>query len=244
MINVFKYSGLGISKESEEYKDIYRYLQLMLEKNRCINLTNITDINIAELLHIEDSLVPYIFLKDYIAKKYVFSDIRLADIGSGCGFPGVALSIALSLHATLVDSVSKKINAINSILKEIDLHDQIKTISKRIEEVAELVNSDELSSFHIVTARALSSLPSILELSSPLVQHNGLFIAYKGSVDESEFTSGLKVADIVGFELISKISGLLSDDKTFRNVYIFKKVGNSQIDLPRRNGLAQKRPLA
>ena len=215
-----------------QYQSIEDYLNTMLEVNKSINLTRINSFKDSQILHIEDSLYALNYVKDAIPGDY-------ADIGSGCGFPGVAIAIASGRDTFLIDSSRKKMNAVKGILEKIGQAKKIKTLAYRIEELP----SEYIGRFSVVSARALSSLGSIIELATPLLKTDGIFIAYKAKLNEEEkvpdkkdlLKFGLKLEDIKEYKL--------SDGDTNRTLIVFTKINEPQIKLPRRNGLAQKKPI-
>lgn len=208
------------------------HLSLVIKTNETLNLTRITSYKEGILLHIEDSLSAWEEFKS--APKGLYGDL-----GSGAGFPGIPLSIVSDRETILVDSVKKKMNAVESIIKELGLEKQISTFDGRIEELT-LVKRN---SFSVLTARALSSLPSLLELSSPLLEINGQLICYKAQLDDDELNAARNLEDILGLSLISSREFLLSDQNTKRCILVFQKIKEAERTLPRKVGLAQKRPL-
>lgn len=213
-------------------QQIDRYLELVLEVNKSINLTRIDSIEQAKVLHIEDSLSALPEL--CAAPKGLYGDL-----GSGGGFPGIPLAIASGRRTVLVDSVQKKMRALESVISDLGLSDRITTYAGRIEDLG----SEKRSSFSVLTARALSRLDSLLELSSPLLKKGGRLICYKARTADEELESSLAMQHLVGMELVSRRSFMLSDGETFRELLVFEKVGRSQIKLPRRVGLAQNKPI-
>lgn len=210
---------------------IQRYLDEILVVNESINLTRITDDERARLLHIEDSLSGLTELEEAPDGLY-------ADLGSGGGFPGVPLGIASGRKTILVDSVKKKMSAVQDIIDRMGLHDSISTYGGRIEELAQ----EKPRAFSVLTARALSALPSLLELASPLLEEHGLLICYKAPLDE-ELEHGLRVQKRLGLQMKSKREFLLSDNETKRCILVFEKICEPSMKLPRRIGMAQKNPL-
>ncbi len=213
-------------------KLIDQYLSLVLEANKRINLTRIDSFEKAQVLHVEDSLLALPEIQN--APHGV-----CADIGSGGGFPGVPLSIKTGRQTLLVDSVRKKMDVLHSILSQLGLSSQIKTYAGRIENLA----CEKTECFSVVTARALAQLASLLELSSPLLERNGLLICYKAQTNSHEIDCALEAEELVGMKLVSRRKSILSDQKTHREIFVFEKYDNPKINLPRRVGLAQKRPL-
>lgn len=210
---------------------IQRYLEALLEVNESINLTRITSNSDARLLHIEDSLSGLEELND--APKGLYGDL-----GSGGGFPGVPLALASNRETILVDSVQKKMRAVQGILDDLGLDEHISTYGGRIEDLSR----ERRGEFSVLTARALAPLPSLLELASPLLKVRGEFICYKAPLQE-ELQDALNIQEKLGFELVKKREFTLSDNETNRCILVFRKVKDSSIKLPRRVGLAQKKPL-
>lgn len=211
---------------------MYQYLDLILEANKTTNLTRITDHDEAKLLHIEDSLVGLPEVDDAPAGMY-------GDLGSGGGFPGVPLALASGRQTLLIDSVKKKMTLVQQVLDELGLSAQISTFDGRIE----ILGQQQPRSFAVLTARALSRLVALLELSSPLLIKGGRLVCYKAQVAEDELKEARAVESLLGMRLISCRDTILSDDETRRTILVFEKVGKAQLKLPRRVGLAQKNPL-
>lgn len=209
--------------------DMRKYLNKVLEANESINLTRVTDNQEAILLHLEDSLAVLEELMKAPEGLY-------GDLGSGGGFPGVPLALASSRTTVLVDSVKKKMAVVDDILDDLGLADQISTYGKRIEELA----VEEPESFSVLTARALTSLPSLLELASPLLKQGGHLIALKSKEEDSFDNPSLE--NRLGMRLLSKRDYYLSDQESYRTVYVFEKYKEPEVKLPRRIGMAQKRP--
>lgn len=218
------------SKEQDEL--ISRFMARILEVNKVTNLTRITSPEEARVLHIEDSLVGLPEVEAAPPGLY-------GDLGSGGGFPGVPLAIATGRQTVLVDSVKKKMALVSDILAELDLADQIATYDGRIEQLA----LERPGEFSVLTARALSRLASLLELSSPLLKKGGRLVCYKAHPSEEEMGEARAIESLVGMKLISQRQVVLSDGETSRTILVFEKIGSSRLKLPRRIGLAQKDPL-
>ena len=209
--------------DTDKQKKIQAYLDLVIEKNKELNLTRIETREKGMLLHIEDSLS--------CIDEFTSQDGLFLDIGTGGGFPGVPLAIASGRTGVLIDSVQKKARAVQEMIDELNLSNVIQVRGIRSEELALEVGEK----FHTVIARAVSSLPTVL------VSH-GEFIALRGKEDERSIEEGNRIAKKLGLEMIS--SRHLYIGETYeRNILVFKKVGKPTIKLPRRNGMAQKKPL-
>ncbi|AEB07894.1 methyltransferase GidB [Coriobacterium glomerans PW2] len=209
-----------------------RHLLLVLKLNRTQNLTRITDPNKGLILHVLDSL---------LLSRYIHSDEQasLLDMGTGPGFPGIPLHILTRYPTVLVDSVRKKIEAVTDIISALDLS-SVSAIHTRLEDFA----LSDYDGFPFVVARALAPLPTLLELAAPLVPLGGRLVLTKGLPKPAEVTSGLRVADIVGFALVDSDEFDLPENLGHRLIFVFQRTAESRVKLPRQNGLAKKNPLA
>lgn len=211
---------------------IDRYLEAILEVNKTLNLTRIEDSEEARLLHVEDSLSGLEELK-------AAPDGLYGDLGSGGGFPGVPLAIASGRQTILVDSVKKKMAAVASVVDELGLASQINTYDGRIEDLV----VERAGQFSALTARALSRLSVLMELASPLLKNGGHLICYKAQLSDEELEHALSLQKYLGMKLVSDRAFLLSDNETARRIVVFEKYKEPGLKLPRRVGLAQKKPL-
>lgn len=211
---------------------INSYLDKVLEANKITNLTRISSLEEARILHIEDSLVGLPELTKAPEGLY-------GDLGTGGGFPGVPLAIETGRKTVLVDSVQKKMAIVEKIIKEVNLENSISTYAGRIEDLT----NDYPEKFTALTARALAKLSVLMELASPLLVKGGLLICYKANVQDDEWDHALALQDKLGMKLLSDRSLTLSDGETQRRIICFEKINRAKISLPRRMGLAQKKPL-
>lgn len=217
-----------VSVEQRELLDAH--LRLVMQANEQLNLTRITSWEDAQVLHVEDSLVG-------VPEVLAAPDGNMADIGSGAGFPGIPLAVMTGRPVLLVDSVAKKMAAMQTIVDELGLS-SVRTYAGRVEELS----LEQPGGFAVVTARALSSLPSLLELAAPLLQMGGYLICYKGTPSADELEQSCALKEKLGMALVSQRNVVLSDGITSRTIVVYEKVSESQVKLPRRPGMAQKRP--
>lgn len=208
-----------------------KHLQLVIEANKITNLTRIDDVDRARILHIEDSLVALQEMEAAPRGEY-------ADIGSGAGYPGIPLAIATARKTTLVDSVKKKAVLLESFVERLGLTSTVSVYGGRVEELA----IERPKSFSVITARAFSSLASILELTNPLLQRHGQVICYKARIPQDEYDHAVELEELLGMRLISDRETMLSDDETYRRILVFEKEHTAKVKLPRRNGMAQRKP--
>ena len=202
------------SKRQRELLD--KHLELVIEENKVTNLTRIVDWESAQVLHVEDSLAGLPEVEEALEGPYL-------DMGSGAGFPGIPLAIMTGRETLLADSVGKKTRALDSFAAELGVDDIVSTYHGRIEDLA----LQQPNRFSLVTARALSSLASLLELASPLLAKGGRLVC----------------ARKLGMEFVSSRGFTLSDGETSRAVIVFRKRCNPSMKLPRRVGMAQKKPF-
>ena len=212
---------------------IEAYLDFILKANESINLTRITDRDEALILHVEDSLVG-------LPEVNKAPDGLYGDLGTGGGFPGVPLAVVTGRDVCFVDSVKKKLAVVKQGVELLNLPQNVSFFDGRIEDLGR----EKAGEFSVLTARALSSLGSLLELASPLLKMNGCLVCYKAHIDEEENAGACKVSSLVGMKEISRREVILSDGVTLRTIVTYEKIGKSKIALPRRVGLAQKKPLA
>jgi len=228
-LNLFleKLKELNIEPTELQLEQLHKYFKLLVEYNKVMNLTGITEEEEVYLKHFYDSLT----LVRVIDLNKVSN---LCDIGTGAGFPGMVLKIMYpELDVTLVDSLNKRIEFLKDVIKELGLK-KINAVHARAEEYA--VNNRE--KFDIVTARAVAALNILLEYSIPLVKVNGYFIAMKGKKEEA--ANALKV-------LSSKIeledSFLLPIEGSTRTLIKIKKEAKTNSKYPRKFADIKKKPL-
>lgn len=209
-----------------------KHLSLVLTINEKMNLTRIDDKESGLRLHIEDSLAGLPDLNNAPDGLY-------GDMGTGAGYPGIPLAIMSGRETVLIDSVKKKAEALDFMIEELGLCDTVKTYNGRLEELA--VSSPE--SFSVLTARALTQLPSLIELAAPLLKLSGRLICYKSQLPDNELESAKDITNKLGMSFIACREYYLSDNETLRRIVVFEKVAEPKIKLPRRIGMAQKRPL-
>lgn len=224
---VMQYQGLP----EQQVSLLMKHLELVVEKNKVINLTRIEDIETAKLLHIEDSLTALPELNDCPEGLY-------GDLGSGAGFPGIPLAIATGRRTILVDARKKKMDVVREMVEQLGLSDQVETYPGR----AELLARSKTGAFSALTARALSKLSVLMELSSPLLKNGGRLICYKSHVDKSEYDHAIELQQTVGMKLVSDREFELGGEYE-RRIIVFEKTGKPRIKLPRLEGQAQKNPL-
>ncbi len=209
-----------------------KHLSLVMKANETTNITRIDSLDSAKILHVEDSLSG---LKELTAAP----DGLYGDIGSGAGFPGIPLAIASKRKTVLIESIGKKADILTSIIEQLGIADSVSVYKGRVEELA----LTHPHAFSVLTARAVSQLSSLMELASPLLMRNGRLLCYKAHISEEEYQHAFELQNTLAMHIIDDRSFALSDGVTQRRILVFEKKGKPKISLPRRNGMAQRKPL-
>ena len=164
---------INISISNEQLNQLDKYYKLLVEWNKKFNLTRIIEEKDVYLKHFYDSLT----LSKVIDLK---QELKLCDIGTGAGFPGIVLKIVFpNLKITLVDALLKRINFLNIVIKELNLSG-IETVHSRAEDYVKFHKGE----YDIVTSRAVSRLRNLIDYSIPLLNKKGSFIPMKANCHE------------------------------------------------------------
>lgn len=225
-------SELGIKINQVQLEKFNRYKELLKEWNNKINLTSILDDDDIAIKHFVDSLSIESYIKG--------DNISLIDIGTGAGFPAIPIKIMREdLNITLLDSLEKRIKFLDDVIDKLDLS-KIIAVHKRAEELG--MDDKYREKFDYATARAVATLPVLLEYCLPFVKKGGVFIAMKGS-NVDEIDDSKNALKILGGEImdIKEFSLPKSDYK--RNVVLIKKVKDTPKKYPRKAGKPSKIPL-
>ena len=206
-------------------------LKLVIEKNKVLNLTRIDSFEDAVVLHLEDSLSIY--------PEFMHSSGEFCDIGTGGGFPGLPLAIASGRKGILLDSVKKKALAVQEFVEEVSLTGQVQALGMRSEELC----AECFGEFDTVVARAVDKLSVVEEYASPLLASGGHLIAMRGTESLGDEKAAQIASEQLGLQMIEKRAFSLGPDEVARSVYVFEKNGSPSIKLPRRPGMAHKKPL-
>lgn len=220
----------GLSLTEEQVFLLERQLELVQQENARVNLTAIRDLREAVIKHLVDSMAFYPAYAEY-------PGVYL-DLGTGAGYPGMVLELLKPREGVLLDSVAKKIDACRRIAEQLGL-----TGVRYVAERAERFALEEPEAFGVITARAVAPVGVLLEYAQPLLEREGVLVMSKGRLGDEENEQGLRVAEYVGMECVSRETISLSEDAGERTLLVFQKVGASQIPLPRRIGRATKKPL-
>lgn len=222
---------LNIVLNDKQISQLNQYYKILVEWNQKMNLTGITEQNDVYLKHFYDSLT---IVKVIDLNK----ELKLCDIGSGAGFPGIVLKIVYpSLDIVLLDSLGKRITFLNYVIESLKL-EKIITECSRAEEYA-IKNK---AKFDIVTARAVAPLSTLLEYSIPMLKIKGKFIAMKSDVS-NELKNISYVNEKLNISLSNRIEFLLPYENSKRTILEFTKNSNTPSIYPRKYSEMKKKPL-
>ncbi len=235
-IDIFKnkLEDLKIELTEIQISQFMKYYEMLVEWNKVMNLTGITEFDEVIEKHFVDSLA-IVKVFDISKKK------KLIDIGTGAGFPGIPLKIAFpELEVVLLDSLNKRINFLNAVIDELEL-DGISTIHGRAEDFSKMTEHRE--KYDICVSRAVANLASLSEYCMPYVKIGGHFVPYKSGNIEEELKNAEKAIKVLGGKLVGAKKIFLPDSDIERSfVIIDKKVATSK-KYPRKAGMPTKEPI-
>lgn len=225
---------MGIVLDGEQRQQFVDFYEYLVEKNKVMNLTGITEFQEVLVKHFLDSLA---CVKAFDIKKVK----RMMDVGTGAGFPGVPLKIAFPhLEACLLDSLKKRVNFLEETFDLLKLTD-ITAVHGRAEEYAK--NKAYRESFDLCVSRAVSNLATLSEYCLPYVKVGGSFISYKSGTVQEEAEQAEKAVKILGGKIRDVVYFSLPDSEIQRSLVVIEKVKSTSGKYPRKAGTPLKEPL-
>lgn len=224
----------GIPLSDRQCEQFAIYYQMLVETNKVMNLTGITEEHEVYVKHFYDSLG--------LAHVVPLSQVTtLIDIGTGAGFPGIPLKIAFPhLQVVLLDSLKKRIHFLQEVGTALGLQ-QVQYVHGRAEELAH--QSTYRQTFDLATARAVAKLNVLAEYCLPFVKVGGNFVAMKGAMISEEVDEAKKSLHILGKASIETASFILPEEMGMRHLLVMKKRDNTPKVYPRKAGTPIKQPL-
>ncbi len=218
-------------KQLEQFISFY---EILVERNKVMNLTGITEYEEVVKKHFVDSLA--------IVNVHNLDSVNsMIDVGTGAGFPGIPLKIMFpNIKVTLLDSLNKRIKFLNDVIDELDLK-HIETIHGRAEDFAKDKNYRE--TYNMCVSRAVANLSTLSEYCLPYVKVGGYFIPYKSGEIEEELHNSEKAIKMLGGIIEDTIKFQLPDTDIGRSFVEIKKIKQTQKKYPRKAGLPSKEPL-
>ncbi len=225
---------LSLQLTEEQIDQFIRYYEMLVEWNGFMNLTAITEYADVMKKHFIDSLS--------LTKVFdVSRECSVIDVGTGAGFPGLALKIAFpQMKITLLDSLNKRIQFLDAVIAELALK-EITTIHGRAEDYA---RPDKLrEQFDLCVSRAVANLTSLSEYCLPFVKVGGCFVSYKSEKVSEELSASKNAVFLLGGKFIKSEEFNLPNSNIYRNLIYIKKVQATPKKYPRKAGLVTKEPL-
>jgi 16S rRNA (guanine527-N7)-methyltransferase len=228
---------LGLFLNRAQVRQFEDYCREMLDWNQRVNLTAITEYEEVQLRHFLDSLTIFTVLD----KSQPYENLKILDVGTGAGLPGLPLKIALpEIKLSLMEATGKKTEFLNYIVKILGL-ENVEVVTGRAEELAH--RAEYRAGFNIVISRAVASLATLIELTIPFCSTGGMVIAPKKGNVRKEVEEALKAIDTLGGSLrevkLVELTDLIDD----RYLVIIDKVSPTSDKFPRRPGIPEKRPI-
>jgi len=232
LVNYLGEYNIDLSEEQIQMFD--KYYEMLVEKNKVMNLTAITEFDEVLVKHFIDSTS--------IAMLNCLSDgSRVLDLGTGAGFPGIPLAIIYpNVNFVLVDSLNKRIKFLDEVINSIGLKN-VSTHHYRAEEAARV--KDFRENFDFVVSRAVANISTLSEYCLPFVKIGGQFISYKSGQIEDEITASGKAIDKLGGK-INNINKFSIDNEMDRSFVIIDKIKTTPKTYPRKAGTPSKEPLS
>ncbi|MCX4343500.1 MAG: 16S rRNA (guanine(527)-N(7))-methyltransferase RsmG [Kineothrix sp.] len=230
-----------ISLSGEQIDQFIRYYEMLIEKNKVMNLTAITEFGEVLKKHFVDSLslVTVCDLNDVLS---------VIDVGTGAGFPGIPLKIVFpGLRLTLLDSLQKRIGFLQEVVEELNLHD-VRAVHGRAEDFAKPELFREL--YDLCVSRALANLSVLSEYCLPYVKLGGKFISYKSEKvsmesdhKQTEAAQAEHAIFVLGGKIVEQKGFMLPNSDIYRNLIVIEKCRSTPKQYPRKAGTASKKPL-
>ena len=229
-----KVKELSIVLNDKQIQQFEQYYNILVEWNKVMNLTAITEYEEVVEKHFLDSLT-------IVNAIHVEKIETLIDVGTGAGFPGIPLKIAFPhLKVTLLDSLNKRIKFLNEVIDLLELND-IKAIHGRAEDYAKQAEYRE--QYDMVVSRAVANLAVLSEYCIPYVKMDGYFIPYKSGEIEDELNESKKAIKILGGKTQKVVQFELPDTDIARSLVIIKKEKSTGMKYPRKSGIPSRKPL-
>lgn len=225
---------LHIELSEKQMKQFLQYYEMLVEKNKVMNLTAITEFDEVVEKHFLDSV-------SLTKQMDLHQPLKVLDLGTGAGFPGIPLKIVFpELEITLMDSLNKRVLFLQDVISSLQLQD-IEAVHGRAEEAAR--NKKYREGFDLCVSRAVANISTLSEYCLPFVKIGGSFISYKSSTIEDELEDGKKGIAILGGKVKDVYKFTLPDSELQRSFVVIQKEKKTPKAYPRKAGTPSKDPL-
>ena len=227
-------SELNVVLTDMQIEQFLLYYETLAEWNQVMNLTAITEYREVMKKHFVDSIS--------LVKAYdVTQNVKVIDVGTGAGFPGLALKIAFpNLKVTLLDSLNKRIQFLDAVIEKLGVKD-VETIHGRAEDLAKPGKLRE--QYDLCVSRAVANLATLSEYCLPFVKVGGQFISYKSEKISEETDAAEKAISLLGGKVKGQVEFKLPDSDIYRNLFVIDKIKETPGKFPRKAGMPVKEPI-
>ena len=234
--------ALGIQLSDTQIEQLFTYYEMLVETNKVMNLTAITEESEVVTKHFIDSMaIVKASVKNENVSRETLSGKTLIDVGTGAGFPGLVLKIVFpELKVTLSDSLQKRLRFLEDVIAKLGLQ-EVETIHGRAEDLGHQKNLRE--SFDVSTSRAVANMSTLSEYDLPFVKKDGCFIAYKSGEVGEELTAAESAIRKLGGKLEQEVEYMLPESDIRRSLITIRKAKETPKTYPRKAGTPAKDPL-
>lgn len=230
-----------ISLSADAVEQLYHYYELVIEKNKVMNLTAITEETEFVQKHLIDSLA-IVKASDTFQKILSEEKLSMIDVGTGAGLPGIVLKIVFpNVRIVLFDSLQKRLKFLDEVIEKLQLK-EITTLHGRAEDIGR--DRKYREAYDLVVSRAVANLSTLSEYCLPLVKQGGTFISYKGSEVDEETEKADRAIKVLGGKIQSVGKYILPETDMARSLVIVDKIKNTPSQYPRKAGVPSKNPLS
>lgn len=225
---------LNLEITDYQQEQFFKFYEMLIETNKVMNLTTITDLDEVIVKHFIDSLL---IVKSIDLDKYE----SLIDVGTGAGFPGIPIKIMFpNIKVTLLDSLNKRLKFLDNVIEQLNLK-EIYTIHSRAEDLGH--NKEYREKFDLCVSRAVANLSTLSEYCIPFVKINGKFISYKSSISLEEINDANRAIKILGGKLVCNNTFELPCSDMKRTLVVVDKIKQIPKKYPRKAGTPSKEPI-
>lgn len=229
-------SQIGVTLSEKQMEQFFQYYEMLIQWNEVMNLTAITEMDQVVTKHFVDSMSLVKAVSELGSKE-----IRIMDLGTGAGFPGIPLKIAFpNLKLTLLDSLNKRVKFLNEVIGTLGL-EKVEAVHGRAEDFGR--NPEYRGQFDLCVSRAVANLATLSEYCMPFVKVGGAFIPYKSGKVEEELNQARGAVKLLGGKIENTVSFELPKTEGERTLVVIRKVESTAKKYPRKAGMPGKEPL-